>query len=112
MLIRDREHVVVVEGATAAGTGTAGRSGVVACGTLVIEHKFIHGGMCVGHIEDVVVDASARGQGLGRRLLLKLVDAARAAGCYKAILNCKEENKGFYERCGFAPKELSMACYF
>jgi len=114
---RDREHVVVVErAADCAGKatdddGACAAAPLVACGTLVIEHKFIHGGRSVGHIEDVVVDASGRGHGLGRLLVGRLVELAHDAGCYKSILNCSAQNVGFYERCGFEAKEVSMAQY-
>ena len=40
---------------------------VVATGTLLVELKFHRGCGCVGHIEDVVVDAAHRGAGLGLR---------------------------------------------
>ena len=42
-------------------------SRVLATGTLLVEHKFIHACGKVGHIEDVVVLPEARGQGLGLR---------------------------------------------
>ena len=41
----------------------------MACGTLMVEHKFIHGGRGVGHIEDIVVDSSTRGSGLGKLMI-------------------------------------------
>ena len=40
---------------------------MVAAGTLLTELKFIRGCGRVGHIEDVVVDASCRGLKLGQR---------------------------------------------
>lgn len=65
----------------------------------------------VGHIEDVVVDAAARGQRLGQRLVDALVAAAKAAGCYKVILDCAEHNVAFYEKCGLTRKEVQMVRY-
>ena len=62
----------------------------------------------VGHIEDVVVDAAARGTHVGVRLVTALLDAARAAGCYKVILDCAEHNVAFYERAGLARKGVEM----
>ena len=35
----------------------------------MVEHKFIHGGRSVGHIEDIVVDSSTRGSGLGKLMI-------------------------------------------
>ncbi len=38
---------------------------IVAAGTLLLERKFIRGCGTAGHIEDVVVDSTCRGQRLG-----------------------------------------------
>jgi glucosamine-phosphate N-acetyltransferase len=90
-----------------------------------------------GHIEDVVVDNSYRGQRLGQRyarahqqqhsfllpdlphhltltcdtghrLINALCDAAQELGCYKVILDCSEANVPFYEKCGLTRKEVQM----
>jgi glucosamine-phosphate N-acetyltransferase len=87
-------------------------SRVVACGTLVLERKFIRSCATCGHIEDVVVDAEERGKDLGRLIIQALTKVAQECGCYKTILDCSEENAGFYERCGFKRKEIQMAKYF
>jgi glucosamine-phosphate N-acetyltransferase len=107
---RDREHIIVFERLNPADR-KAGEPEVLACATLVVEHKFIHGGRCVGHVEDVVVDSSTRGTGLGKMMVGQLTDMALAAGCYKILLNCAEKNIGFYEKCGYVVKEVSMAKY-
>ena len=57
---------------------------VLACGTLLVERKLIRGAGCAGHVEDVVVDETARGRGVGKALLDALVAKAKALGCYKA----------------------------
>jgi glucosamine-phosphate N-acetyltransferase len=80
--------------------------------SVLIEHKAVRGGSCVGHVEDVVVDSTARGASLGRALILRLVELCRELQCYKVILDCTEENASFYERCGFERKEIQMALYF
>lgn len=107
---RDREHIIVVERLNPADR-KPGEPAVLACATLVVEHKFIHGGRCVGHVEDVVVHSSTRGTGLGKMIIHRLTDMAVAAGCYKIILNCENKNIGFYEKCGYICKEVSMAKY-
>mmetsp|Transcript_108168 Transcript_108168/g.337153 ORF Transcript_108168/g.337153 Transcript_108168/m.337153 type:complete len:175 (+) Transcript_108168:116-640(+) len=81
---------------------------IVATGTLVIEAKFVHGGSQVGHVEDIVVDEDHRKKGLARELMEGLAEAARVAGCYKVILDCKPENAPFYERCGYRRCECQM----
>ncbi|XP_024394345.1 glucosamine 6-phosphate N-acetyltransferase isoform X3 [Physcomitrium patens] len=41
---------------------------IIATGSVLIEHKFLRNCGKVGHIEDVVVDQTVRGQRLGQRL--------------------------------------------
>ncbi|KAI9152868.1 hypothetical protein LWI28_002337 [Acer negundo] len=89
------------------------RSGkIVATGSMFIEKKFLRNCGKVGHIEDVVVDASARGMQLGKKVIGFLTDYAQAMGCYKVILDCSLDNKDFYEKCGFKQKEIQMTMYF
>lgn len=85
---------------------------IIACGTLLIEHKFIHNLSCVGHIEDIVVDAKYRNKGLGKQIIEHLVKEAKDHNCYKVILNCSPDNIKFYEKCGFACKNMEMSIYF
>lgn len=84
---------------------------IVAAGTLLIERKFIHEGGTCGHIEDIVVDTTQRGQNLGKRIVEKLRTVGEDAGCYKVILDCDEKLVGFYEKCGFQKKAIQMAWY-
>lgn len=109
----------------------------VASGTILVERKFIRGCGLVGHIEDIVVDAGQRGKNLGRKIIDQLTHIGKLAGmkmerersvafvivkddahlpaltgCYKVILCCDEKNVGFYEKCGYAKKEVEMALYF
>lgn len=65
----------------------------------------------VGHIEDIVVDTTQRGQNLGKRIVEKLRDIGGKSGCYKVILDCNENLVGFYEKCGFTKKAVQMAWY-
>ncbi|ERN11702.1 glucosamine 6-phosphate N-acetyltransferase [Amborella trichopoda] len=84
---------------------------IVATASLFVERKFIRNCGKVGHIEDVVVDSRVRGLGLGQMVVKYLSDYARSAGCYKVILGCAVENKGFYEKCGFKEKGVLMSLY-
>ena len=53
-------------------------------------------------IELVVVPESKRGQGLGRRLLLRAEDEARRRGCVGAWLDTFSfQARGFYEKLGY-----------
>lgn len=85
---------------------------IIATGSVFIEKKFIRNCGKVGHIEDIVVDSNARGLQLGKKILGFLTEHARSKGCYKVILDCSAENKGFYEKCGFKQKEIQMVKYF
>ncbi|KAJ6813003.1 glucosamine 6-phosphate N-acetyltransferase-like [Iris pallida] len=87
-------------------------SRVVATGSCFVERKFFRGCGKVGHIEDVVVDSSVRGKKLGQKVVEYLTEHARSEGCYKVILDCAPENRGFYEKCGFVEKNVQMAIYF
>uniref|UniRef100_A0A0A9EI54 glucosamine-phosphate N-acetyltransferase n=1 Tax=Arundo donax TaxID=35708 RepID=A0A0A9EI54_ARUDO len=99
------DHLVLV--AEDAATGR-----LAAAGAVLVERKFIRRCGLVGHVEDVVVDAAARGRGLGERLIRRLVEHARGRGCYKVILNCTPELRGFYAKCGFVEKNVQMGLYF
>ncbi|EHA8586420.1 Glucosamine 6-phosphate N-acetyltransferase [Cocos nucifera] len=85
---------------------------IIATASVFIERKFLRGCGKVGHIEDVVVDAAVRGRHLGQRVVQYLVEHARAAGCYKVILDCEPDRRSFYEKCGFSEKSIQMALYF
>lgn len=77
--------------------------------TILIEHKLIHNGGKVGHIEDVVVDAQYRGGGLGKKLME--IAKAYCSDCYKIVLNCNDNNISFYKKCNFIQKENQMVLY-
>uniref|UniRef100_A0ACD5YGQ1 Uncharacterized protein n=1 Tax=Avena sativa TaxID=4498 RepID=A0ACD5YGQ1_AVESA len=99
------DHLVLVAEDT-----TTGR--LAAAGAVLVERKFIRRCGTVGHVEDVVVDAAARGRGLGERVVRRLVEHAKGRGCYKVILNCTQELTGFYAKCGFVEKNVQMGLYF
>jgi glucosamine-phosphate N-acetyltransferase len=85
---------------------------IVGSVTIFIETKIIHNFGKVAHIEDVIVDNTYRGKGLGQILVRKCIDYAQIHNCYKIILNCSDENIPFYEKCGFSKKESEMTLYF
>lgn len=81
---------------------------IVATGTLYIEQKLIHNLGRVGHIEDIIVHPHYRNEGIAKGLVEFLVDLASENGCYKVILECKEEVKPLYEKCGFFQSGVCM----
>ena len=81
---------------------------IIGTATILVENKLLHYGSCVGHIEDVVVDKDCRLSGIGKELIEACVDFCRYKGCYKAILDCSQDNVLFYEQCGFTFSENCM----
>jgi GNAT superfamily N-acetyltransferase len=60
----------------------------------------------VGFVVQLVVDASARGQGLGRRIMEALAERFRERGCQRWALNVKRDNEvalGLYTSMGMKP---------
>jgi glucosamine-phosphate N-acetyltransferase len=101
------DHVILV-----AEDPSAQERRILATGCLFVESKFLRGCGKVGHVEDVVVDDATRGRGLGLRVVRRLVEIAREAGCYKVILDCTPELRAYYAKCGFVEKGVQMAVYF
>ncbi|KAH8691182.1 acyl-CoA N-acyltransferase [Talaromyces proteolyticus] len=87
-------------------------SRIVATATLIVERKFIHNRGLVGHIEEVVVSNDQQGKGLGLILIRALDSIAVNVGCYKSILDCADQNSGFYTKCGYENAGLEMAHYY
>ena len=62
-------------------------------------------------IEDVVVDESARGRGVGEALNRAALDRARAAGAKTVDLTSRPSREAanrLYQRIGFAPRETNV----
>ena len=79
---------------------------VVGSTTLFIELKFIHELGMVGHIEDVVTDKNFQGRGIGKKIILSLLEEAEKKGCYKTILDCDDDVVPFYEKITFEGKSF------
>ena len=123
--LHDCHQIFVIATSLHAKTGTTGYNveritldntndtqTIVGSVTIFIETKLIHNFGKVAHVEDVIVDNTCRGKGLGKMLVQKCIDYAQKHDCYKIILNCSDENIPFYEKCGFSKKENEMALYF
>lgn len=92
----------------------------VACGiggkvlgsyALLVMHNLAHMGTPSAIVEDVVVDESQRGQGIGRRMMDHALARAREAGCYKLALSSnlkRTRAHAFYESLGFERHGLSF----
>ena len=92
-------------------TGPDGR--VLGHGFCVLQHT---GGRVMAehdtlYIDDICVDAAARGQGAGRALYEHILEYAREKGCYNVTLNVWSCNPGamaFYEKLGLVPYRIGM----
>ena len=65
-------------------------------------------------IEDVVVDESARGQGVGEALTMHALDVARAAGAKTVDLTSRPSREAanrLYQRLGFTARETNVYRY-
>ena len=63
------------------------------------------------YIDDICVDESARGRGVGSAIYSHILDYARALGCYNVTLNvwaCNPGAQRFYERCGMRVQKTGM----
>ncbi|NQD93725.1 GNAT family N-acetyltransferase [Pseudomonas sp. CrR25] len=81
------------------------------CTVHLIEH-LAHNFARSAVVEDVVVAADLRGLGIGRALMQRAAERARAWGCYKLALSSnasREEAHRFYAQLGFNPHGISLA---
>lgn len=56
-----------------------------------------------GHIGRVAVQKPWRGQGIGKRLMVRLIDLAREQGFRRVFLDAQVEAIAFYRKLGFIP---------
>jgi GNAT superfamily N-acetyltransferase len=71
---------------------------------LLIMDNLAHLGAPSAVIEDVAVDPKWQGRGFGKQMMYYALEAARKAGCYKAVLSSnlkRERAHAFYESLGF-----------
>lgn len=84
---------------------------VIATITCMIEFKFIRNLGSICHIEDFVIDSDHRNKKLGTKILNLALEYSKQFGCYKVLLECKDEVMPFYEKSGFKKASNGMAIY-
>jgi phosphinothricin acetyltransferase len=93
-------------GLFAAGTGVAvDGDGTLAGFVLALDDRTSAGHFA--HVDSVGVRETARGRGIGRALLLRMIDAAAAAGipeAYAAIASTNIASLGLHDRLGFVER--------
>jgi GNAT superfamily N-acetyltransferase len=105
MLADPRIHVVVAEDEGGRPTATA---------TLVIVPNLTHNAQPWAQLENMVVDESVRGSGVGRAIMDECLRLAWGAGCYKVQLQSANERDGahrFYETMGFRASSAGFRLY-
>ena len=83
---------------------------LIATATLHVLPNLTYGGRPYALIENVITSASARGKGVGRRVMQAAIDAAWQADAYKIMLLTGKHRRsgsvlGFYEKLGFTADE-------
>ena len=77
--------------------------GILGCATVSYNLTIRYGGEYC-ELEELIVDEAARGLNLGRILVQRTIDDARARGCAEMglyLVPTTEGNRGFYEKLGF-----------
>ena len=110
--LTSEEAIRIWRGRNAAGVRTVVAvntdGSIMGTGSLILEHKFIHRGGTIGHIEDVAVHPNHEGKGVGSAVVRAIVELARQSGCYKVILSCNDQNLAFYSKLGFHKHDNGM----
>lgn len=78
---------------------------------LVVIPNLAHGGAPYSVVENVVVDAPRRGEGIGESLIREALELARSTGAYKLTLSAnlqRERAHDFYRRLGFRETHLGF----
>lgn len=63
------------------------------------------------YIDDLCVDASCRGQGIGKKIYEEILRYAKMRRAYNVTLNvwcCNENAMAFYEKLGLKPQKIGM----
>lgn len=63
------------------------------------------------YIDDLCVDETIRGRGIGKSLYEHVLRYAKEVGCYNVTLNVwslNEDAMRFYEKCGLVPQKVYM----
>ena len=98
-IVRDKNVVLIV---------AKDKGHIVGMGTLYMITKF---GKRTGHVEDVVVDGSYRGRGLGKKIMRVIIAAAKKGKLSSVSLTSRPEREAanrLYQKVGFEHKETNV----
>ena len=72
--------------------------------SVIADHKELY-------IDDLCVDESSRGKGVGKAIYRHICRYAKTLGCYNVTLNvwsCNQSAMKFYEKMGLMPQKIGM----
>ncbi|MBK7948879.1 MAG: GNAT family N-acetyltransferase [Deltaproteobacteria bacterium] len=81
---------------------------LIGFGTLTFKNNLWVEG-CLAHVDELVVEGTSSGQGVGTRLLEELIMTARQRGCRRVELDSahhRQQAHQFYEKQGFENRAL------
>lgn len=84
----------------------------VGCFALLVMDNIAHLGACSAIVEDVVVEVSWRGRGVGKLMMAFARQLAEEKGCYKMVLSSNRHREAahrFYEKLGFVRHGYSFS---
>jgi GNAT superfamily N-acetyltransferase len=84
---------------------------VVGTASFIVIPNLSHVGRPYAVVEDVVVDATRRGERIGEALMQRAIELAKDAGCYKLVLTSNRRRTDahrFYERLGFTASHFGF----
>ncbi len=99
-----RDRVVYVAKLKGIVVGYAVLSILEKNGPGVVSHKLLR-------LDSICVEEMARGQGIGREMVMDVRALAKAFGCREIILGAHPENNGalaFYQKCGFRLRTVNL----
>ena len=84
---------------------------IVGTFALLIMDNLAHQGMPSAIVEDVAVQTTMQGQGIGKQMMKFAMEKSKEAGCYKLVLSSnlkRKEAHTFYESLGFETHGFSF----
>lgn len=110
----DRLHLVAITDMELGGDNTTGNRAVDGEGERVVGHAGLLYLAGMAHVSNVAVDPEYQHQGVATRLLIELLDRARAHGSSAVTLEARAANKRahrLYSRLGFQPLGITPDYY-
>lgn len=110
LVSKSKEYFLCGEHATVFALDGNGKCvGVASICFIDVMPTFEHPAGKRAHLMNVYVRAEARRRGIGRKMVARLIEEARARGATEITLDATEEGKLLYEKLGFAENKEAMS---